>query len=344
MLKKNKNSIFLFLLIIFLVTIMGGNSNNPDYDNYEIYYYNYGNVFAPDIGFRFVNIFFRTLGFSYNLYRLMVSILGFYFIYLAARKYAYNSFLVFILFAIYPFLLDVVQIRNFLMYSIVAYAIIFLEEKKYLKYFFWIVIASSIHVSAIIYLPIVIFSNLKKNIFLKAYLLFFIIIGIFIGLNRDLLESITTTIFNFLLQFGNRFESYSSIKTRFGYLLYWLIHLSIFLVLRWSKKIVFSDTFLISKKNKNYVQLVYNLNLYVMLFLPLYVLEITYFRFTRNILFLNYIVFSLAFSSIKNNLSKKILFITIVFVLSFVYFYVSIYGPHLEDIIKLVFEYNWIIS
>lgn len=344
--KKRKSKILIFAFIVLLLILMGGNTKNPDYYSYEILYYNYGNVVSADFGYRILCAIFRNLGINYEGFRIIISLIGFYLINITIKKYSANKIFVYLLYAIYPFLLDVVQIRNFLMTSIVIYAMSYLVKKSgksTIKYILFILIASSIHITALVYLPIALILYLDKNIFFKLFIFYIIIIGILAGINKDILEIIANKIINALDLDDSRFIMYSSIKTQYGYLLYWSLQFLTYAIIKSSKSICNKNKLVDEHKNK-FVDLVYVINLYLLIFLPFYVFEITYHRFARNMMILNYIVYTITYQSIVNNKYKKLIYLSFIILLVLMHFALDIFIPQFDNIIKPIFEFNWILN
>jgi hypothetical protein len=194
----------------------------------------------------------------------------------------------------------------------------------------------------LVYLPIVFILQLNKNLLFKLFLFEAIIAGIFIGLNKNILEALTSSIFQYLANYDSRFAIYSTINTRYGYLLYWGMQLYSFVMMSWSKNIVSANR-MVTDNIKKVVDLVYTINAYMLLFLPFYVFEITYYRYARNILILNYVVNSITCYSI-NNTYKKVIYVFFVILLVLIHFYFDLYNPHSANIIDPLFKYNWILT
>ena len=147
--------LFFCLLFFLALIISGGNTYNPDYAEYERRYINL--IQSSHTGlFLFVFEFvFNKLGCSYQFFRFIECFLSLLLLSKTVTRYSTNPIFVFSLYLIYPFLLDSVQLGNFISYSIVLYSLKYLEEpftKGGIKYIFGVLIASQFHILSIVYI------------------------------------------------------------------------------------------------------------------------------------------------------------------------------------------------
>ena len=154
-LKRSKTLAFLIFILCFL--LFGWNEWNGDYDMYEDMY-NFNHSFPQnfyELGYWKLSAYFLDKGFSFNEYLVFFSffIIVLYgrFIFKLSNFPAIVAFLYFIVY----FPLDYVLLRNTLAFGIILQGIYMLiEQKKYGKigYILLVLIAWSIHFSAIIYI------------------------------------------------------------------------------------------------------------------------------------------------------------------------------------------------
>lgn len=336
---------------------MGANTNNPDYPNYVIYYYNLHNINTPDIGYALISRIFFSLGIEYTTFRIVFSVVGILLIHQTVRKFTNGSSYFYLLYLLYPFLLDVVQQRNFMAMAIFIYAIPFLLTEKRVdkfKYILLILLGASIQIIAIIYLPLLVIRKMNRQLLLKIILGLLIITAGFIGLNRTLLISITNYITNTFISPDLRISLNTVIMTRYGYIVFWMMQLTNFLLILWSRRIIIrdSDQLVNERVDKNdlietnfkMVDLIYWINIYAFLFLPLYVFNSTYARLMRNIFPLNYIVFYLAIIKLNKKTTEKFLFTSIIILYVLFLFLFEIYGPYSVSIVEAIFTKNWLFN
>lgn len=154
-----KNNSYWVEIIIFLVmwVIAVFNYSNADYESYRLIYDYYipngtGLSVMPDIGYYALCVIGHYFGLTYQSFRgiyitfaLLIFIKGF-------SYFAKNKKNIYILYLIFPFLMEVVQYRFFMAVSIMLYALPYLKEGHYKKFIILIILAASLHFSAIIYL------------------------------------------------------------------------------------------------------------------------------------------------------------------------------------------------
>jgi hypothetical protein len=187
--KKSKIIKLFFYISVVLFVGLRGNVGTDTHRYIEAFKYGISDVFSSDIfslrlpyseyGFILLNSIVKTFTNNYNILFIIIALLTYYFIFSSLNyysKYFYIGFLVY--FLRFMLLRDFNQIRAGLAISIVIYAIRFISKKKLIKYLFWIIIASSIHISTIIALPFYWISQIK---FQKKHILFLIILSIIVN-------------------------------------------------------------------------------------------------------------------------------------------------------------------
>lgn len=283
---------------------MGGTLENPDTQIYESIYQR--DFFTKDIGFGILIYFFKSMDFSLDFARLVMAVIGILLINQTAKKYLENTIYFYILYAIYPFLIDVVQVRNFLAMSLFIYAVPFLlgKNKKIgkLKYIILVLMAASMQKIALLYLPIVFLLNLQKKKFFKRLLIASIICSLVVGLNRSILVNFINLYMSSLSESFAGLENYLDVNTRYGWVVLWAEQFGSFGLLSWANKIM-RMKIAVTEENKDYyekamsfTELMYNINLYMFMFLPLFIIDATFTRIIRNLMPLNIIVFCIIIS------------------------------------------------
>ncbi|MCV9931267.1 EpsG family protein [Flavobacterium sp. LS1R47] len=158
---KEKN-ISLILLVIFV--LIGGFRDRIgwDYNNYTNWYLNGTRDNGLEFGFLAIMKAFRYLNLDHKFLFFFFSFFTYLFAYLGIRKYTKKSSLPLVLYFLIPvlFLYSFTYMRQFLSVTISFYAFSFLLDKKYLKYFLLMGLATSIHYSCLI--PLVVFLILFK--------------------------------------------------------------------------------------------------------------------------------------------------------------------------------------
>ncbi len=161
--KKNSRFIFwVFLALLWVLFVLC--IDNPDYDNYKVVYdnidnqsvlnYYYGGM-ANESGFRLLYKICFMFGLEYRGFLAVFALAGLGILGWCIWQYSANPNIVLVLYLIYPFTIDYVQIRSFMSMVIVLFSLQYLLDDKKIsqtKYIAGVLIASTIHVSALFYL------------------------------------------------------------------------------------------------------------------------------------------------------------------------------------------------
>lgn len=348
------------VFFLFLMILMGANTQNPDTYIYEELIYNNKEFFYKDFGFGILVQLFKTFELDYYALKMFVTIVGFILINHTLKKYLKDYKYFFVLYLIYPFFFDVVQVRNFFAMSIMIFAIPFLLEhskKGNIKYVISILIAASMQKTALVYLPIVFIKKMDMHKYLKTFFKIIILISIGIAICRPLLNAFVIFLITNISDVLVGIESKLSVQTNFGWILQWAIQITNYGLIYTCKKYIDEEADknlnnLEIMKMQNYIHLVYNVNYYMFIFLPLYILTPTFSRIMRNILILNYIVYAYFEQSIylnENNLYKKryINLTTLVFIFNLIFYvfqYIYSQSGYFSEMVIPILTENWILK
>jgi len=357
-----KHSKFLLLLMIALLWgLMGANTQNPDIYAYQISYAD-TRLGSLEVGYWALKRLFFSFGFEYAAFRMIISALGILLIHHTVKRLTDNCSAFYLFYFIYPFMMDVVQIRNFLAMAIFIFAVPYLmsdRKRDILKYLLLIIIAASVQTMAIFYLPLLVFIRMKKSVLFKILLIEGIIFLILISLNRSVLNSFSQILINTIGSYDDRIAIFAYRQTNLGFLLFWFMQFANFLLIYWanryyepaknnqssSKRIVrgmYNNPLEINNLQHKYIVLMFWINAYAFLFLPFYVFQSTFSRFMRNIIPLNLLAYIVVGQTLSSKSVKKYLFIITCFGYNLFLFYINIYKLYSENIVEAIFKYNWI--
>jgi hypothetical protein len=205
-----KRILLIFSMSLFFILI-AFNTWSPDLDNYKIQYKNYDEQFIKytvEPATRFIMKYANMFGFTFEQYQIFTAVIIVFLLYKSLVKYSPLPIFVLSCFYFIPFYPDIVQVRSFLAYAIVIYALRFSDDQK-IKFCILMVIAILTHYSVLIILPFIFlrrfsfFNSVKKNHYI-------IPIGIFLLLliPKSLSEPIITFInpkYKLLLDAKNTF-------------------------------------------------------------------------------------------------------------------------------------------
>lgn len=312
-----KRNVYTAVLLLLLIILMGGTTNNPDYLNYKDIYLN--NLSGLEIGYVGLMSLSKKIGLSYEFFHLFLTVLGFGLIYLGLIKYKVNKLAFLAVYFLYPFLLDSIQIRNFLMMALIFLALaIFISEpdikKKYGYYYILVVAGVLIQKLALVYLLFPVFlivTQSKKN--LKIYFRILIILSL-ISLFPNIYISFLEGLFN-TFNIDNEKILYYLIerKVRYGFIVFWLITLLVLLATRIMDFLPKNN-----KLERLNIQILTSFVYFSTLFTPLYTIDLSFWRLMRNaipiflLLFLKIVIAD--DKNIKEKKNKKIIYLLTFFV------------------------------
>lgn len=330
---KGKGKVLFYFLVAFMWVLFWGNYDNADYSNYKnLYQYveNSGTGYVTSqIGFVLMMKFAAKLGLEYYQFLMVISFVGLYLITQTVNKYASKPQLVYLLYFIHPFLLDVVQVKQFLAMSIIIFCYKYLEGdgiRNNTKYILGVLIAYSIHPISILFLPLLFVKKIKIN---GIYLLVYLVLIIAIPLAYT---NVFLTIGSIFVDV-KRIEIYFLNRARFGFFIQFFVQGAIFLFIYYSKCILKRR-----KESDTMVDLIYRSNLYLIILFPLYIINGTFERGFRMIMILNYIVFSKLYSTSNKNEKVMLLISILVFVVALFLYYNLI--PYRDTVFFPIFENN----
>lgn len=161
--KKFAHCIIILILVYFGLFSYGV----ADYSNYELIYDYYTlQVNANgvvDTGFLLLCKLFKYAGIPFPVFRGIYIFIAITILVKGVERYDKNSNMPLLLYIVFPFALDIVQFRWFMVSAIVIYSIKYIENKKITKYIVAILIAATQQISAIIYLILLLVHVDKKK-------------------------------------------------------------------------------------------------------------------------------------------------------------------------------------
>lgn len=302
---KYKYRISFIFLFLFMWVLFGWNNGNSDYDNYQNFYNiigQYGGDSGVEAGFEFICRVANKIGLNYNEFLAIYSFIGLSMIVSTVRKYANNTTGVMCLYFIYPFMLDIVQIRNFMSMCIIIFAIRYLVDnnrKGYIKYCICVLIASTIHITAIFYMLFLItkIKSYKKLVFVTFA----------ITISGLLFQTIIPMIVYKFLN-NQRYDLYLLSNTSFYakvlFILYFLvntflIYYAYMTIMNFNKTEPLKEIDNLKRNKIAFTEVVMKINILVIVSYAFIYIDVDFVRLYRNILPINYILFSMIKSNIK---------------------------------------------
>lgn len=172
--------IVLFILAGFRSSVVG--TDTPDY---EVYYYRIlsGGGIPTEIGWSLLNQLVVYLKGDFQFILILSSLLTLFPLYYIFKKYSYNPMLaLFLYYSLYIYLQSFNLIRQIIAVSFCLLAMIYLIKNKKLYFILIVIIASTIHISALFCLPLLFVNkiNFKNHLYL-ILILTSLIVGVLFG-------------------------------------------------------------------------------------------------------------------------------------------------------------------
>ncbi|OMF21227.1 EpsG family protein [Paenibacillus sp. FSL H8-0259] len=350
-LKVKKSKILFVVLFSFMWMLFGWNTWNADYYGYQQTYYSIGsyNIFYEyfeqfEIGYRYFSRFLFSLGVDYDTFLIVYSLIGLLLIGSTIIKFTSKPGYVLALYFIYPFLMDIVQIRNFMAMALIIYGVRYLFSSKkvdLIKYVFFVFLAASFQSAGLFYL-ILLFAKMKS---VKKLVNWVTLITAFLVFMLFLMKSGYSVPF---LGSVSYFSTKTSIITRIGYFFYFIIG---FQLVRFSYEKIKDNIHekelnnLSTQKDHTIIKMadvIYKVNIIILSVYPLLFFSVDFIRLYRNILPISYILFSIAVSQSRNKKMTIFKIVTIVFV--FFSEWLFAYYMSGSDVFYPIFEQNRIMN
>ncbi|VTX57870.1 Uncharacterised protein [Haemophilus haemolyticus] len=322
-LPKNK-----FLSLVFsswLILLFSLNNGGADFDGYEAYFELSKdwsiNLFKSDSFLFNTGYLAHLLNLDLLEHNFIVYTPIFLLVFVLIYKFSKYPNLVLVLFCIFPYIDFVIQKRNTLAVSFIFIGIYFFIKRfgdriGILVYLICCYIAHLIHSSSIAYImfiPVYYIFNIRNSIFKKAFFTVSFIILLFFMLNID-------TVMNVF--FPGKVQAYIlNEEGRISFLkvsIFILIHLMYLFIQKLSydlyKEKYSSNE--INEKEFFMIKVFYSISLMSIYFIPLYFINITFFRIFRNLFLLIFISSTniLLFNYRRLSLSK-LLFLILLFII-----------------------------
>lgn len=159
--QRTRYSFMYFVSILILAILLAFNRGNPDYDSYIAIFEN--PQFYAEAGYTFLVKLIKQFG--GNSHSQVLLVLGIFFVITLNRfsRYVKNMSFVMLLYALFPYIIDVIQIRNTFMILFVLNALIEYINKRKVKCLIYLILGTSIHSFGIIFIFVFLVINFLKR-------------------------------------------------------------------------------------------------------------------------------------------------------------------------------------
>lgn len=289
---KRLNQLCIIITVICIVLIVSSNRTGNDIINYVINY-NSVQTFQREPLYVLLKIAGKTLGLNFYQFRAVVSAIGYLLILSTISKYTRNVEFVLFFYCIHLLFMDSMQVRNFLAGSIFVFSIRFLSDLKQKKnlifYILCVTLEVGIHSAFVFYFILILLLIKGRKTF--VYTLFAIGAGLVIvtRVNGNKIPFIDV-ILSFLMEDNARANNYFSLTTNLGFVapmfLYLVGIVGLFLVRKQVKALATWNDW------EAFFNLIVMINLCFIVVVPMTMMSLTFYRLLRNLLYVNFIVYS----------------------------------------------------
>lgn len=269
-----------FIIIFFMMTY---NADGPDLHNYMYGYSNSikGNTGFSEWGYNILMRLGNLLGFSFYSFRAVITVVCLHLLHRTIKFYHANENSLIGLYMLFLFFMDTIQLRNFVVESVLLYATRFLFDKRRfstVKYIFCIAIAALFHSIAGIYLLLLLCKIVRRRKTYSTILFFSVAMFVFFFVFRNSLSDIVL----WITQLTGVKTSYSNTVARIGFIPILCMYFGSLLVMLIGQKQLSDLT----------LQQIINIHIVLSLVMSLLLINCNFYRIFRNILFLTLIWFN----------------------------------------------------
>ncbi len=336
------------ITLISLCLIIYNSQQYSDIINYRHYFYEVMDQTHSmrEPGFFWITKLIQLFTYDFDVYRSIVFALTLLICLIVCFSYGKNASLFLMVYCAYFFYMDGIQIRNFLATSVLVYSVysILKDEKNGIfKFIIGILIATTIHSSFIIYIILLLIKLDYKRItnkFRRNRII--ILFSILITLSLSCVMRYSNVINVVLISFGSKFSSinervsiYSSTTSRLGWIMPAASYLASFFSIIYASNVLKGSSENVYRRgmalfdSKLYfydipsfdvssIDRLLLINAVGLLFVPLCLLNLTFYRLSKNIIFINSIIISNVLSLTGNNSKGRTTIVFISFILSIV--------------------------
>ncbi|MFD0896287.1 EpsG family protein [Loigolactobacillus binensis] len=279
-LRPIKRRLYEGLFGLCLIILMGANDKNADFFTYQ-WLYN-AHIAYGEPGYRLLSYFGQISGLDYEQFRLLLVAIFMVILYVGVSYLTVHTAGFMALYFCYPFFLDLIQLRNFMMMALLVYASHFLlgkSTRNLLLFIAFVLLGASFQVLGALYLlvvPLYYFDarHLGKISLLGGTFLLALIVLFPAGAQ-------------FLLRILNQLPMghvslYFVQKVRLGYLPFWLFSLFDLSLTYFSYQYL-TERRLLTAKQRQVIWIAFTFAVVGVLTMPLYTYEFSFARALRDV-------------------------------------------------------------
>ena len=346
---RNKIRLSNLILLVLMLMVAFSVRKTPDIANY-ILNFNFGSTSGKDPAFAFLLSIFKKGGATYYNFQDWYFLVALSLISYGLIRLTDHRTLIYILFFFYPFLLNLVQIRNFMAMALLVFAIgvCYSNREKFSKRILWCLIvglAATQHAAAMAYIPFALFWDKKKALRFLVIASSIFTAVLFIG--PDSLLNILARFLSFAID-SERAETYGARSTHFGLFVMVAQAVAMMLIAKFSVRFANEYNKLptrdVALKRVDTAPLTFTFDLlcYSAIFWPFYLLNGNFTRLTQNEFLLIFMCMALLLkykASLhgRKDFGAKIVnpltFSFLAFAPLYIYSLTTIWSTHYQDVV-----------
>lgn len=276
---KSKPKIILYIDFLFALILFYGNTANNDFQYYLNMYNNGLFRTSYEIGFNAIMDICKAIGITYNHFLAILWCLFGTLIVFVYSKFSDNYSLLFFVYFSYFIFIDIVQIKSYCAGTLLLISLYykFYGKKKYSIIFF--IGSVLVHFQMLFFIPII-FMNLNKSLNKKTVkycgigILLICILMFVLGMKTSIISVIGMKLLSIIG--GEDKISYFGTQSRFGFLLYFALHIFSVLTTLYIKNRF--DKYGFSNENYIFLENCLVVQMYCFFCFPLIMMNMNFFR------------------------------------------------------------------
>ncbi|WP_373269946.1 EpsG family protein [Mediterraneibacter gnavus] len=332
---------------LFLIILISGRCEGPDYGTYLHEYNRTTNIINNDMLYQCLVNIGRGLKLEYNVFLFVLVSIAFCMIIYVITKLKINTHVFIFFYMLFTVFYDAIQVNNFIANAICILAVYMKVKDKKIVSLVLVLIASLIHSVSLVYLCMFLFSLEKErrnSMLIKFFVVFGgVLFGVCLFIPSVLMT--ITYVFNNILS-SSDIGTYLNTRVNNGYIIFIFLHLiNVFMLIRCKKKISIN----LSPLQLYFLNVVNFINMAVILFYPLLLVNSNFYRIFRNYNILIYICYAIVLSSYvirnKNVYEKKYLkFLCSAILVSIIWYHFEIVQNDYSYIVQPILENNYFLG
>lgn len=342
--KRSLRFIQLITLLIIMV-LMCGNSEGPDITGL-IYVYSHPDAIEyNDIGYDALCVLFRDyLNIDFYYFRFIVTTAFMLMLWNTLNFYKVNIHLFLALYMCYLFFIDTIQNRNMFAMITITFTSRYLidsNKKNNIKFVLITLLVSTIHVITLTNLLYLLAKYMKRKLAIYTFAGLGSLIALLSLIAKSMGGNMMLMISSMFLPKESRVDGYFETETRFsgpalGFLAIW----AIVLCYKAAKRLKNLE---LDEKTRKLVDIVLLCSLVTLIFIGTLLLNVSFYRFFRNLLLLQFMVMILWLNSYKVKAQKRFINFLSVLGLSVMWFVIDVCLIETYEVcVTPVFEHNFL--